>query len=211
MKSLLIIGAGGHGKVVADAALLAGWTSIAFIDARWPQLTRVGDWPVIGSEEQLEQILPDWQGVFVAVGDNKARDRLILRLKATSVPLVNVFHPSAVISPLVKMGQGVLVAANAVVNIHAEIADGVIINSAAIVEHDCRVGRSAHVSPAASLAGDVKIGDRSWVGMGSCLIPGVRVGVDVVIGAGAVVVKSIPDRSLAFGVPAQIKGVEELE
>jgi sugar O-acyltransferase (sialic acid O-acetyltransferase NeuD family) len=199
MKRLLIVGAGGHGRVVADAArAMALWDEIAFVDDTRPVGTRVAAWPVLGG-------LPDVLAghlvgeCVVAIGANRVR----LKLEAAGLSLATVIHPSAVLAPEVQLGAGSMVLARAVINIDARIGAACIINTAAVIEHDCVLADAVHVSPQAALAGTVHVGEASWLGIGSVVRQGVVIGADVVVGAGAAVVKNIPDAFTVVGVPAR--------
>lgn len=203
MKRLMIIGAGGHGKVVADAALQAGWQDIRFADARFPELTRLRQWPIVGNDRDLLRAPPDVDGLIIAVGNNRSRAALHQRFQAAGWPMVSIIHPAAVVSPFAQLGAGSVVLAGAIINIDASIGEAAIINSGAVVEHDCVLGLGVHVSPQAALAGGVSVGDFSWVGIGSSVRQAVHVGSGVTIGAGAAVIADVPDGLTVAGVPAK--------
>lgn len=204
MKRLLIVGAGGHGKVVADAAQAAGWGEILFIDGRYPSLSKAGAWRVICNDRELLAHPPHCDGVIVAIGNNRTRVELQRRYAEAGLPIATIVHPQAVVSPYTSIGAGTVVFARAVINIDAMIGEAVIINTGAVVEHDCRLGAGVHVSPLAALAGGVTIGDCSWIGIGACVRQLVTVGSDVVVGAGAAVVNPIEDNLTVAGVPARV-------
>lgn len=205
MRRLLVFGAGGHGKVVADAAQLAGYEVAGFIDddpARAGQ--RFFGLPVLSFEVATrDQRGPGALCVAMAIGDNALRQRCMERVRAAGLELPVVRHPSAVIAPSARIGDGTLVAATAVVNADASVAEGVILNTGSVVEHDCTVGAFVHVSPNAALGGAVVIGDRSHLGLGAVILPGIRVGADVRVGAGAAVVRDVEDGVTVVGVPAR--------
>ena len=199
MKRLAIIGASGHGKVVAEIAELLGWHSIDFFDAKWPSLSKISKWPVIGDDREYINRADEYSDVFVAIGDNLIRSQIIEQVDAQ----VSVVHPSAVISSSAVLGKGVVVMAGAVVNADVRIANGCIINTGATIDHDCSIGAYCHISPGANIAGGVSIGTKSWIGIGSSIIQCKTVGNSVVVGAGAAVVSDIPDNVTAVGVPAK--------
>lgn len=203
MKRLMIVGAGGHGKVVADAALLAGWQDIRFVDARFPEQTRLRQWPIIGTDREVLKNPPDVDGVVIAIGNNRTRLALQQRFQAAGWTIVSIIHPAAVVSPFAQIGAGSVVFAGAIINIDAHIGEAAIINSGAVVEHDCVLGQAVHVSPQAALAGGVTVGDCSWIGIGSSVRQGVHVGAGVTVGAGAVVVADIAEGLTVAGVPAR--------
>ncbi len=204
-RKLLIVGAGGHGRVVADAASASEeWDRIAFIDSNYPKLQSSGGIPVI-NDLSMKSITPeDWPYLIVAVGNNKIRADLIREFESKNYTITTVAHPSAQISPNANIEAGTVCLANSVVNAGATIGKGVIINTSASVDHDCVIGEAAHVSPGVNIAGNVTIGARSWIGIGSAIINNCTIGKDAVVGAGSVVVSNIPDSVTAFGVPAKV-------
>lgn len=199
MKRLAIIGASGHGKVVAEIAELLGWYSIDFFDAKWPGLSQISKWPVIGDDREYMNRADEYSGVFVAIGDNLIRSQIIEQVEAR----ISLVHPSAVISSSAVLGKGVVVMAGAVVNADVRIANGCIINTGATIDHDCSIGAYCHISPGVNIAGGVTIGTKSWIGIGSSIIQCKTIGNSVVVGAGAAVISDIPDNVTAVGVPAK--------
>lgn len=204
MTNLLIIGAGGHGSVVADtAALTKRWHKIAFLDDRFPALSVIGNWPVIGTIDAAKFMENDFLDLAIALGDSQKRTEIYHRLRQSKFSFPVIIHPNAVVSPLAKLEDGTVVLSNAVVNANSKIGPVNIINTGAIVEHDCILDEGVHVSAKAALAGGVTIGARSWVGMGANVVQKVAIGSDVMIGAGAVVVKPVADNKTVVGVPAK--------
>ena len=191
-----LIGASGHGKVVADTAVASGWGKIVFFDQVFPARTHNGIWSILGKHPR------SWSGfLFCSVGDNTIRARLINELNTATLPVLS--HPSAILSPSVKIGPGTLVVAGAIVNADALIGKGVILNTACSVDHDCHIGDFAHISPGARLAGGVQVGAGSWIGIGAVVCEGVSIGAGTMIGAGAVVLSDVPDGAQVAGVPAK--------
>lgn len=202
MRELRIIGAGGHGRVVADIAEAAGhWDSICFLDDRFPDGGRVDDWEVLGDVASLEATVDDTAEYLVAIGDNRARESLCGRILREGRRLATLVHPSAVVSPRARIEAGTVVFAGVVVNIGAVVEQGVILNSGCLVEHDCRVGAFSHIAPGALLAGDIQIGERAWVGIGASVRNGIRIGPDSTIGAGAAVIRDVEPGATIVGVP----------
>jgi UDP-perosamine 4-acetyltransferase len=202
---VVIIGGGGHAKVVIESLRAAGHTVAAVIDAD-PTPRRVAGVQVVGDDSALPRLLGEGiTQAFVAIGDNRLRSRLARGLREQGFELVNAIHPSAVISPSAKLGAGVAVMAGAVINAESEIGDLAIINTGAIVDHDCRLGAACHLGPASALAGGVRIGDRAFLGVGARVIPNMTIGADAIVGAGAVVVRDLSDAVVAVGVPARTK------
>jgi sugar O-acyltransferase (sialic acid O-acetyltransferase NeuD family) len=203
MSALLIIGAGGHGKVVADAALETGkWDEIVFLDDAWPEKKKNGRWDIYGKTDQLADCKERFASAVVAIGNNHLRMELQSKLVAAGFEVVTIVHPSAQVSRFARLGAGCVVFANAVVNVDAEVGDAAIINTAATIDHDCRLGKGIHVAPGANLGGGVTVGDFSWIGIGAAVRHYIAIGADVAVGAGAVVVSNIEDGVTAVGMPA---------
>lgn len=202
---LAILGASGHGKVVADAAEQAGWKSITFFDDAWPKFDAIGPWSVEGNSRALIAGLRAFDGVVVGIGNNRVREEKQLELEEARAKFVSIVHPSATISPHTSVGEGSVVLANSVVNPFAVVGAGVIVNTGAVVEHDCIVGDFVHVSPNAVLAGGVSVGNRSWIGAGASLRQSISVGNGSIIGMGAVVTKDIESEVIALGNPARVR------
>lgn len=206
MNRLVIIGAGGHGKVIADTATsLCKWSEIVFLDDRFEQgLRQIAKWQVIGPISQLTSINTTNE-VVIGIGNNVVRENLFTQILQLGLALPSVIHPTAYISPYSKIDCGTVVFAQAVVNIDAHIGRGCIINTAATIDHDCRIADFCHLSPGVHLAGATKIGQRSWLGIGSVTKQLVEIGQDCVIGAGAAVVQNVYNGTTVVGVPAHLK------
>ncbi|MBY6033636.1 acetyltransferase [Marinobacter daepoensis] len=200
---LAILGASGHGKVVADTAVLSGWHRVFFFDDAWPGVSENGPWSVIGRTEELVARASEFDGVIVAIGNNAVRSERQHELLAVGFDVVSVIHPSAVISAHAGIGAGSVVFANAVVNACASIGAGCIVNTGAVVEHDCVVGDFSHVSPNAVLAGGVSVGHRVWVGAGASVKQQVVLGDEVTVGMGSAVLRNVPAGHTVVGVPAR--------
>jgi sugar O-acyltransferase (sialic acid O-acetyltransferase NeuD family) len=204
-KRLLIIGAGGHGKVAADCAECMGeFEHIAFLDGEFPKLKQVAKWSVIGDGKDLATESDVDTTFFVAVGDNRTRQKLLSALFAQSCEVATLIHPSAVISQYAEIAEGTLVCANAVINIDTKIGRGCIINTSVTVDHDCQVEDYVHLAPGTSLAGMIKIGMGSFVGVGGVIIPGKLVGIFCILGAGSTLLNDLEDYSVAVGTPAKV-------
>lgn len=197
MKSLVIIGASGHGKVVADIARKNKYDKICFLDDN-EALTECGGYPVIGRSDRVADFDCD---IFVAIGNAETRQRMQEQLLMNHKNVPVLIHPQAVIGEKVSIGAGTVVMAGAVVNPSSTIGEGCIINTCASVDHDCEVGKFTHVSVGAHLAGTVKIGERTWIGIGAVVSNNLEVTDDCMIGAGAVVVKDILESGIYVGVP----------
>lgn len=203
--SLLVFGAGGHGKVVCDAARSAGFQVRAFVDdnADRRQPSTLG-LPLL-SWQQLLADCGAYAGTSIAlgIGDNGARQRCHERIESLGWTVVTVVHKSAVLAPSAIVGPGAVVMALAAVNPDAAIGEGAILNTGCVVEHDCVLGRYVHLSPNCALGGGVRIGDRTHLGLGAVALPGVSIGSDVRVGAGAVVHRDVRDGATVVGVPAR--------
>jgi sugar O-acyltransferase (sialic acid O-acetyltransferase NeuD family) len=206
MTQLIIIGAGGHGAVVAEAAALSReWSSIAFLDDNPCRGAEVVGCAVLGTTSELEKLIasgPNFE-FFAALGDNRHRQEILLSIEELGGVLAKIVHPNSVISPSARIGAGTVVCAGAVISARAEIARGCIVNNAASIDHDCVLGNAVHISPGAHLAGDVTIGDRSWIGIGASVKEGINIGRDAIVGSGAAVVDDVPDSVVTTGVPAR--------
>jgi len=200
---LLIIGAGGHGRVVADAAKAAGLDIFAFVDNNLTE-DSIAEIPMYDSiEAALEDNHYEEPHFIVAIGDNQIRAKEYSHAMAAGLKPASVIHPTAVISESAYVGPGSFIAPQAVVNANASVGENVIVNTAAIVEHDCVVGSHAFVAPGAILCGNVYVGAHTFVSSNATLVPNVRVGEHALIAAGAVVTKNHPDEVRLMGVPAR--------
>lgn len=200
---LAILGASGHGKVVADIAQSVGWRKITFFDDAWPNINENGIWPIEGSTETLLANLKDFDGVIIAIGNNQIRLQKLKQLKIERGNIISLIHPTAYVSVYAKVEAGTVVMPQAVINIDAHIGMGCIINTGATVDHDCSLFESVHVSPGANLAGGVIVKSCSWVGTGACIRQNITIGKNAVVGAGAVVVKDVADKAVVVGNPAR--------
>ena len=203
MTGILVIGSGGHGKVVADILLSAGMPVGGFLDddpARHGM--QVAGLPVLGAIDTYARHQP--AGLVLAIGANRVRRQIAERLGAAADRLWHTaVHPRAVVAGSARLGRGVVVAAGAVINPDAAIGAHAIVNTGATVDHDAVVGRFAHLAPGVHLAGQVAVGDGALIGVGGLVIPGRRIGAWAIVGAGAVVARDIPGGVVAKGVPAR--------
>lgn len=205
MSKLLILGAGGHGKVVADCALATGlYEGIAFLDdVKIIGQVVLNSSPVIGKFSDALNFVHEYSEAFVALGNNRTRIELIYNLKRMGFKVPYIIHPAAYVSQFAHIEDGTVIMPGAVVNVDAWIGAGGIINTGASVDHDCRIGIGVHLSPGARLGGTVVVGDSTWVCIGASIANNVRVGEGSVVAAGAVVIKDVGDGVLVAGVPAR--------
>ena len=194
--SLLILGAGGHAKVVADAARCSGISNIAFCDE--------------GSGDLLAQCAANATHIHVAIGDNETRERGYERAISCGLTPLTIIHPRACIASSAVIGDGVYVGAYTVVNPFAAIENYAILNTSCVVEHDCRVGIAAFVAPGAIMCGECTLGAHSFLGAHATMIPQVSLGPNVTVGAGATVLDSVEEPCLLAGTPAIKKYQKEL-
>lgn len=201
---LVIIGAGGHGRILAECAQAAQLEVLGFIDDNAALTgTMQLHLPILGTTSTLDKksVLAD--GVLLGIGNCHLRLRLLHTFGVAHFSLPTLFHPRAWVSPSAICGAGTVVMANATVQTGSRLGAGVIINTNASVDHDSVVGDGVHICPGAHLAGDVTVGDGTLIGIGASVIPGIRIGKECVVGAGAVVIRDVPDGQRVAGVPAR--------
>jgi sugar O-acyltransferase (sialic acid O-acetyltransferase NeuD family) len=205
-KQVIIFGAGGHGKVLADIAQRSGRKVAGFVDDRRRLTTIDGiNLPVLGNCEWLLDQQRERFCCGLGIGDNPSRMRVGQLLSREGFELATLVSPFAVIAPSARIGAGVVVVAGAIINPLAEIAEGAIVNSGVIVEHDAKIGRYANLSPNSTLGGEVEIGELAHVAMSATVLPRLRVGSRSTLGAGSVATSSIPDGVIAYGIPARVQ------
>ena len=199
MKRIAVIGAGGHAKVVISTLRAAGFQPMAIFDDNVARHgCRLLDVPIMGDISIVDP--SQFDGAVIAVGDNRARQKLAAKLQ---LPWITVIHPRSWLDSSVRVGDGTVVFAGAIIQPDTVIGQHVIINTGATVDHDCVIGDFAHLAPGVQLAGDVRVGTGSFLGIGSVAIPGIRIGDGAVIGAGSVLIRAVEDGSIAYGNPAR--------
>jgi len=203
LKSLAILGASGHGKVVAEIAELSGWDKVFFFDDAFPSIKKVESWPVEGTTEDMVADIDRSTAAIVAIGNNETRLEKSKYLLSKGFKLETLIHPNSTVSRYVEIGVGTVVMAGSVINPFTTIGVGSIINTSCSVDHDCIIAEGVHISPGAHVAGGVSVGEMSWLGIGSTIKQGVDIGASVIIAAGAVVVNDVPCNSIIKGVPAK--------
>ena len=203
-QRLVVIGAGGHAKVVIEAIRAAAVSEIVGLIDPAPSAQKVLGVQVLGGDEMLTRLRGEGiSAAVVALGDNTLRERIGHRLRKLEFVLPCVIHPAALISPTASLGDGTVIMAAAVVGTETIMGRFAIVNTGAVVDHDNRIGNAAHVGPACGLAGNVHVGDRAQLGVGTAVRPGIRIGSDAIVGAGAAVVADVPDGACVGGVPAR--------
>lgn len=198
---MYLFGASGHGKVIKEILDANGVKVETFVDDNANVNECVGR-PVLHDVTGLSPII-------VSIGVNKIRKMIVERLKVNNptIEFGTAIHPSAIVSPTAKIGEGTVVMAGTVINADAIIGKHCIINTGATVDHDCIIGDYCHIAPGAHISGATQVGEGTWVGVGSSVIQCLNIGTNCMIGAGSVVVKDIPDNVTAFGNPAEVKYV----
>lgn len=198
---IVIVGAGGHGKVVCDVLRTTGEVVAGFCDDAKPTDVLVLGLPVLGDTTWL---IANPARIALGIGDNARRSAVADLLETAGCTLVAAIHADATIAPSATVEAGAVVMARAVVNPDASVGRGSIINTGAIVEHDCVIGPFAHLSPASALGGGAHVGALAHVGLGAVILPLVSVGDRTIVGAGAVVNRSVPEDVVVRGVPARL-------
>ncbi|RVT92183.1 hexapeptide transferase [Rhodovarius crocodyli] len=204
MTRLVLIGAGGHAKVLIELWRALGTLELVgcLSDAEGP--AGVLGVPVLGGTELLEVLRNEGVAhACVAVGDNGTRERLGAQATALGFALPAAIHPAALVSPSARIGAGAQVLARALVAADARVEGLALLNHGAILDHDAVLGAAAHAAPGSSLAGGVRVGARALIGVGAQVKPGVSIGADAVVGVGAAVIADVPPGATVTGVPAQ--------
>jgi sugar O-acyltransferase (sialic acid O-acetyltransferase NeuD family) len=200
-KPVAIVGYSGHAYVIIDILLSAGRLVTAYCDQEEKSINPY-HLDYLGKEAEVINKLKKFD-FFACVGHNGIREKIHTQLSKHLGNPINAIHPSAVISGSVKLGDGIMVAANATLNPLVEIGTGVICNTSSTIEHECMIGDFSHIAPGVVLCGNVIIGKGSFIGANSVIRQGIRIGNNVIIGAGTVVVKDVPDNATVFGNPAR--------
>ncbi|EJV69993.1 acetyltransferase [Bacillus mycoides] len=207
---ILIIGDGGHSKVVKDIILSnTQYEIVGYLDDKYIEIILVNG-IYFGPISAIGEMINKFQKVkvVIAVGNNKMRSLIFRRLNLYDCSFATLIHKTAVVSPTARLGNGTVVMPYAVINADTIVGEHVIINTGVVIEHDNQIGRFAHVSPHSTLAGSVSIEEGVHVGVAAALIPGVHVGEWATIGAGAVVINDIPPKYTVVGIPARVINVE---
>lgn len=208
MKKIVLVGGGGHCKVIIDIIKSTNEYEIVGVTDNNKIGEKLLDVPIIGNDDILPELFKSGvKNAFVSLGalnNIEVRDKIYNKLKNVGFNIPKLIHNKAVVSPYTEIHDGTCIMAGAIVNAGAVINENCIINTSSVIEHDCIIGRNTHVSPRSCIAGGCSIGENSHIGAGCCIIQGINIGSNVVIGAGAVVLKDIKDHVTAVGIPAKI-------
>lgn len=207
MTRIVVIGAGGHAKVVADAIVASGGTVRGFVDPSVAVGTSIAHGSVLGDDTWLATLPEPERVVVVGVGATTSvavRRRIVSSLHTVGASIVGCFHPSAVVSSLAIVDPSAQLLALSVINPSATIGAHAVVYSAAVVEHDCTVGAFAYLSPGAVLCGGARVDEGAFLGAAATVLPGIFVGAGSTVAAGAVVVNDVPPGATVVGVPARV-------
>jgi acetyltransferase EpsM len=206
MVPIVIIGEGGHSKVIQDIIFAIGsYQIVAILDDKYKDV-HDQDGILYGPISVVPNIINRERNtkLIIAIGNNQVRAEIVKRIRFDHEKFATLIHPSAIISPSACIGEGTVIMPNCVVNANAEIGKHVIINTGAIIEHDNCIGDYAHISPNATLTGNVTVEEGTHVGASATIIPGIKVGKWSIIGAGSTVIRDIPDFRKAVGCPTRL-------
>lgn len=206
MRGLILIGAGGHAKVVLDALTQSDTFPNVRVFAEASKTSHLLDHRVETPVADPKSFDRSFWMVHVAIGNNSVREKIATQWIEHGFECANILHPRSFVSSNARLASGIFIGPYGVVNADAQIGTGVIINTGAIVEHDCHVGNYAHLSPGAALGGGCRIGLRSWIGMNGAVREMIEISDDVVLGAGSVATRSIRDPGVFVGSPARRVG-----
>ncbi len=201
MTKLVVLGGGGHAKVVIATAAAVGWQIGAVLDddSERHGMSLLGH--VVAGP--IADALADARATCVlAIGSNATRRKLAARALCKFATIV---HPSACVHATVKLGPGTVVFAGAIIQPDTRVGAHGIVNTSASIDHDCALGDAVHIAPGVRLAGGISIGDETFIGIGAAVIPSIHIGSRAVVGAGAVVVRDVADGSVVTGVPARVR------
>lgn len=207
-KNILIIGAGGHSKVVYDLIKSTNeYNDVEFLDDKLESIKFDSNYKaVLGKIDLIKnnEIKQKFNYAFVGLGDSHLRSKIGKRLLDNGFILPNLKHPKAYIAKSAKLGIGNIFLVNSIIQAEVVINDFVIINNAASVDHDCEIGEAVHICPGVNIAGGVKIAKNTFIGLGSNIINNINIGENVIIGAGSLVINDIEKNSKVFGSPAKL-------
>ena len=204
-KTIYLLGAGGHGRVVLDALLESELQVTGVLDMGLKSGEEVFGVKVLGGDEILDDVLAEESLLVNGLGSNPNtlnRQRIFVEMKKRGFEFLLFAHPSAVIGRENQIGEGCQIMAGAVLQCRIKISENVVINTSASVDHDCKIGAHAFISPSSVLCGNVSIGELTFIGASSVIMPGIHIGKNSIVGAGSVVTKNVPNGWTVEGNPA---------
>ena len=220
-KRVVIVGTGGHAiALLGIVRQLSNWEFIGFVDKNKKGLIPVKKGtsilegcPVLGSRNELEKIQRQEKArhVIIAIGDNQERKQFYQMLVKKGLVIPTLIHPSGYVDPSAVIGRGCVVGMGALIGTKVVLGDNSIVNSGVIIDHESRIGAHAHIAPGCRIAGRVTVGDETFIGIGATVIDKIKIGAQVTVGAGSVVVSDIPDKSVAYGIPAKVMKQREIQ
>jgi len=203
-KKLLIVGSGGHARVVLSAAVKSGYNIAGILDINFTgKKERILNHPVLGSYENLENYRESAIDVFVALGDIHTRSQYYNDLRGRGFNLPTIIHPTSIVDENSIIEPGVLINTGALINAGAKIGENTVINTGAIIEHEVEVGKNSHIAPGVCIGGRSKIGDNTFIGIGVTVIDYITIGSQVKVGAGSVIIDDIESGATVVGVPGK--------
>ncbi|MBL4752376.1 MAG: acetyltransferase [Flavobacteriales bacterium] len=198
---LLVIGAGGHARIIVDTAVECGYNVVGIIDLNFKgQEEDIFGVKVVGGPDVLEQYNQKTTSVFVAIGNNESRKQAFCKLQDMGYHSPTLVHPAASVSRHVEIGDGTLINAGAVVNAGTTIGPCCIINTSVVLDHEVKIGAFTHIAPGCAIGGRSQVGSSSFVGLGTAIIDSITIGDDVIIGAGSTIIKDVAHGSKVVGV-----------
>ncbi|MBY0471650.1 acetyltransferase [bacterium] len=200
-KALIIIGGGGHARVLADLLAQCQRQVRGYTDLSETSLSSSVSY--LGTDEALVQLQPTEVELVNGVGstsDTSVRAKIFEIYQAKGFRFATLVHPSAILPLKYQLGEGSQVMAGAVIQTGVEIAVNSIVNTRASIDHDCQLGAHVHVAPGVTLSGGVVVGDRAHIGTGASVIQGIRIGSGAIVGAGATVTRDVADRTVIKGI-----------
>jgi len=203
-KKNLIIGTGGHARVVIDTLehcklKISGLLDLSYKNAN----EKILSYPVLGDYSTLLTFSKDEYNILIAIGDNKKRAEVYNFVTGNGYECPVLVHPSAIVSKKAKINSGVFINAGCIINAEAEIGENVIVNTGAIVEHEVKIGSHTHIGPSCKIAGRTVVGENVFLGIGSVIIDKIFIGDNVTVGAGSIIIKDIEENSVYAGIPGR--------
>jgi len=205
MEKILIVGSGGHAKVIIDILKNSTEYELIGLTDPFPKHERIMGLPILGDDSILPKLFEEGiKYAFIAIGDNQKRIQLAFEIMQMGFGVINAISSHSYVSKSIQLGVGIAIMPGVIINPDAIINDHVIINTGATIDHDCIIETGCHIAPGCNIAGNVRIGKGSLLGIGTKVIPNITIGEWTIVGAGSVVVNNVPSYALAVGFPARV-------